>query len=206
MSWIKKAQIILIAVLVIITLVLGLYAARLSSANSRLRENQNALLAERELVMLESCRYRTSDSLNAVKVSELRLTLAEYKRHRAQDLAEIKKLKVKQGELEKVINTQASTVQELTARLAATVTPAGDTLRCFDYKSKWTDVSGCVSDDTVNLSVINRDALRIVETVQHKRFLGFLWKTKKVKSRQVDVVSSNPATVIVNVDVVNIER
>ena len=81
-----------------------------------------------------------------------------------------------------------------------------DTLKCFNYKSKWTDVVGCVDlkRDTVELQISNRESLKIVETVKYKRFLGFLWKTNKVKSRQVDVVSQNPATSIVNVDYISI--
>ena len=45
-----------------------------------------------------------------------------------------------------------------------------------------------------------RDSLLVVETVQRKRFLGFLWKTKRVKSREIDVVSKNPYTDIVGVE------
>ena len=56
----------------------------------------------------------------------------------------------------------------------------------------------------MELQISNRESLKIVETVKYKRFLGFLWKTNKVKSRQVDVVSQNPATSIVNVDYISI--
>lgn len=201
-----KIRIIIYALAAVCVTALCLAVAGLSAANGRLRENQNALLAERDTVMLENCRYRTEDSLNAVKVTELRLTLAEYKKHRENDLAQIKKLKVRQNDLENIIKAQAGTVMELTARLADTVTPAGDTLKCFEYRSRWTDVSGCFSRDTVEVSVSNREELTVVETVRYKRFLGFLWKTKRIKSRQVDIVSGNPATVIVNVDAVHIEK
>jgi hypothetical protein len=46
----------------------------------------------------------------------------------------------------------------------------------------------------------------IVETVQYKRFWGFLWKTKKIKNREIDVVSKNPATKILGVEFVTIEK
>ena len=51
-----------------------------------------------------------------------------------------------------------------------------------------------------------RSSLKIVETVKYKRFLGFLWKTNKVKSRKVDVVSLNPNETIEDIDFVIIEE
>ena len=51
-----------------------------------------------------------------------------------------------------------------------------------------------------------RDSLIIVESVKYKRFLGFLWKTNKVKNRQIDVVSKNPHTKIVGTELVVIEK
>lgn len=185
----------------------------LLSENSRLKSNQDILLSEKESIMAESQAYRVSDSLNAAKVSELQFTLKEYKKYRAQDLQLIEQLKVKKSDLQKVIDSQTETINSLSAKLndsirIDTVTNITDTLKCFDYKSKWTDVSGCIDlkCDSINLQIKNRESLKIVETVVYKRFLGFLWKTNKVKDRQVDVVSENPNTTITNLDYVSIKR
>lgn len=186
---------------------------KLKEENARLLSNQEILLTQKQTIMAESQAYRVSDSLNAAKVSELQFTLKEYKKYRAQDLQLIEQLKVKKSDLQKVIDSQTETINSLSAKLndsirIDTVTNIIDTLKCFDYKSKWTDVSGCIDlkRDSINLQIKNRESLKIVETVVYKRFLGFLWKTNRVKDRQVDVVSENPNTTITNLDYVSIKR
>lgn len=186
---------------------------KLKEENTRLLSNQEILLTQKQTTMAESQAYKVSDSLNAAKVSELQFTLKEYKKYRAQDLQLIEQLKVKKSDLQKVIDSQMETINSLSAKLndsirIDTITNIADTLKCFDYKSKWTDVSGCIDlkHDSINLQIKNRESLKIVETVVYKRFLGFLWKTNKVKDRQVDVVSENPNTTITNLDYVSIKR
>lgn len=186
---------------------------KLKEENARLLSNQEILLTQKQTIMAESQAYRVSDSLNAAKVSELQFTLKEYKKYRAQDLQLIEQLKVKKSDLQKVIDSQTETINSLSAKLndsirIDTTTNIADTLKCFDYKSKWTDVSGCIDlkRDSINLQIKNRESLKIVETVVYKRFLGFLWKTNKVKDRQVDVVSENPNTTITNLDYISIKR
>ena len=186
---------------------------KLKEENTRLLSNQEILLTQKQTTMAKSQTYKVSDSLNAAKVSELQFTLKEYKKYRAQDLQLIEKLNVKKSDLQKVIDSQMETINSLSAKLKDsiridTVTNIADTLKCFDYKSKWTDVSGCIDlkHDSINLQIKNRESLKIVETVAYKRFLGFLWKTNKVKDRQVDVVSENPNTIITNLDYVSIKQ
>lgn len=211
-----KKIIIKIAIIAIAILALVLAFSKiqkLKEENNRLLSNQEILLTQKQTIMAESQAYKVSDSLNAAKVSELQFTLKEYKRYRAQDLQLIEQLKVKKSDLQKVIDSQTETINNLSAKLndsvrIDTATNMVDTLKCFDYKSKWTDVSGCIDlrHDSINLQIKNRESLKIVETMVYKRFLGFLWKTNKVKDRQVDVVSENPHTTITNLDYVSIKR
>lgn len=206
-----KIAIIAIAIL---ALVLAFHKIhKLKEENTRLLSNQEILLMQKQTIMAESQAYKVSDSLNAAKVSELQFTLKEYKKYRAQDLQLIEQLKVKKSDLQKVIDSQTETINSLSAKLNDSIrinitTNTVDTLKCFDYKSKWTDVFGCIDlkRDSINLQIKNRESLKIVETVVYKRFLGFLWKTNKVKDRQVDVVSENPNTTITNLDYVSIKR
>lgn len=185
----------------------------LKEENARLKSNQDILLTEKAFVMSENQKYKVSDSLNAVQVSELELTLKEYKLYRGEDLKLIEQLKAGKSDLQKIITSQYETISALSAELqdsirVDTATNQIDTLKCFDYKSKWIDVKGCVDvkRDTVELQINNRESLKIVETVTYKRFLGFLWKTNKVKSKQVDVVSENPNTEIMNCEYISIKR
>ena len=142
-----KIAIIAVAIL---ALVLAFHKIhKLKEENARLLSNQEILLTQKQTIMAESQAYRVSDSLNAAKVSELQFTLKEYKKYRAQDLQLIEQLKVKKSDLQKVIDSQTETINSLSAKLndsirIDTVTNIADTLKCFDYKSKWTDVSGCI--------------------------------------------------------------
>ena len=206
-----KIAIIAVAILALVLAFHKIY--KLKEENTRLLSNQEILLTQKQTTMAESQAYKVSDSLNAAKVSELQFTLKEYKKYRAQDLQLIEQLKVKKSDLQKVIDSQMETINSLSAKLndsirIDTITNIVDTLKYFNYKSKWTDVSGCIDlkHDSINLQIKNRESLKIVETVVYKRFLGFLWKTNKVKDRQVDVVSENPNTTITNLDYVSIKR
>lgn len=206
-------KIVIIAVAVIALVFAFSKIHSLKEENARLKSNQDILLTEKEFVMSESQKYKVSDSLNAVRVSELELTLKEYKRYRSEDLKLIEQLKAGKSDLQKIITSQYETISTLSAKLQDSIrtdatTNQVDTLKCFDYKSKWTDVKGCVDlrRDTVEIQINNRESLKVVETVTYKRFLGFLWKTNKVKSRQVDIVSENPNTEIMNCEYIYIKR
>ena len=209
---------IIIKIAIIATAIIALASAlykihKLKEDNTRLLSNLEILLTQKQTTMAESQTYKVSDSLNAAKVSELQFTLKEYRNYRAKDLQLIEQLKIKKSDLQKVIGSQTETINSLSAKLndsirIDTTTNQIDTLKCFDYKSKWTDVKGCMDlrHDSISLQIKNRESLKIVETVAYKRFLGFLWKTNKIKDRQVDVVSENPNTTIINLDCVSIKR
>lgn len=155
--------------------------------------------------------YQTKDSLNAAKVGNLELKLSEYKKYRADDAALIKSLQTKNRDLEAVTTAQMETINELrgTVRDSIVYLP-GDTVttvvHCIEYSDKWVDFDGCIINNTFSGKIITRDSLLITETVQYKRWLGFLWKTKKIKDREIDVVSKNPATKILGVEFVTIEK
>ena len=165
-----------------------------------------------EILLQDVKTYQTKDSLNAIKVGNLELSLAEYKKYRADDLALIKTLQAKNRDLERVTTTQMETINELRATVRDSVVYLpGDTvttiLRCVDIVEPWFELHGCATPDGQFTGThINRDSLLIVETVQYKRFWGFLWKTKKIKNREIDVVSKNPATKILGVEFVTIEK
>ena len=178
----------------------------------RLTEERDKYRSNTEILLQDVKTYQTKDSLNAIKVGNLELSLAEYKKYRADDLALIKTLQTKNRELERVTTTQMETINELRATVRDSVVYLpGDTvttiLRCVDIVEPYFELHGCATPDGQFTGThINRDSLLIVETVQYKRWLGFLWKTKKIKNRQIDVVSKNPATKILGVEFVTIEK
>lgn len=178
---------------------------RLTAERDKYRNNTETLLQDVRT-------YQTKDSLNAAKVGNLELKLSEYKKYRADDAALIKSLQTKNRDLQRVTTAQMETINELRATVRDSVVYLpGDTvttvLRCVDIVEPYFELHGCATPDGQFTGThINRDSLLIVETVQYKRWLGFLWKTKKIKNRQIDVVSKNPATKILGVEFVTIEK
>lgn len=183
------------------------------------RSRINTLTGERdkyrtntETLLQEVSRYQTKDSLNAAKVGVLELKLSEFEKYRASDAELIKTLQTKNRDLERVTTTQMETINELRATVRDSVVYLpGDTvttvLRCVDIVEPYFELHGCATPDgQFTGTYINRDSLLIAETVQYKRFWGFLWKTRKIKNREIDVVSKNPATRILGVEFVTIEK
>lgn len=211
-----KKIVIEIAVIAIIVLtqILAFHKIHsLKEENVRLINNQEILQNQKQFMTAESQKYKVSDSLNAAKVSELQFTLKEYKKYRANDLRLIEQLNIKKSDLQKVISSQAETINSLSVKLSDSIKTdiannVADTLKYFSYSSKWTDAFGYVDlkRDSINIQIKNRESLKFVETTTYKRFLGFLWKTGKIKDRQVSAISENPNTEIVNLDYVSIKR
>lgn len=184
--------------------------AHIREMNKALKSNQEILLSEKKRLTEDNRRYQIADSLNAITAKELQLTADQYKRYYNESLSIINKLRLDKMGLQKVIDMQANTLEQLTAKIRDTLVMR-DTLRMlktFNYTSTWTDVKGLIDieQDTVSLDINNRESLIIVESVEYKRFLGFLWRTKRIKSRKVDIVSLNPNTVITNAEYKSIEK
>lgn len=181
---------------------------KLKQDKERLENNQGILLSR----LNDSIRcYKVRDSLNAVSVSSLELRLKEYKKYRAEDAQLIKELTCRNENLQSVITSQIKTINSISTKLSDsiridTITNIIDTLKHFDYKSKWTDVSGIIdsNNDSIKLQIKNRESLKVIETVEYKRFLGFLWKTSKIKNRQVRIISANPNTTIIETEYIRI--
>ena len=155
--------------------------------------------------------YQTKDSLNAAKVGGLELKLSEFKKYRADDAALIKSLQTKNRDLQRVTTAQMETINELQANVRDSIVYLpGDTvttvLRCIEYSDKWVDFDGCIINNTFSGKIITRDSLLITESVQYKRWLGFLWKTKRIKNREFDIVSKNPNSKITGFEVITIEK
>lgn len=176
---------------------------RLTEERDRYRSNTEILLQNVET-------YQTKDSLNAAKVGVLELKLSEFEKYRTSDAELIKTLQTKNRDLRRITTTQLETINELrgTVRDSIVYLP-GDTvvLRCVDISDPWFSLKGCTTPDgEFTGTFINRDSILIAETVQYRRFLGFLWKTKKIKNREIDIISRNPHTKIIGVEYIEIEK
>lgn len=177
----------------------------------RLTEERDRYRSNTEILLQDVKTYQTKDSLNAAKVGNLTLKVSEYEKYRADDLALIKTLQTKNRDLQRVTTAQMETINELRANVRDSIVYLpGDTvttvLRCIEYSDKWVDFDGCIINNMFSGKIITRDSLLITESVQYKRFLNFLWKTKRIKNREFDIVSKNPYTKITGFEVITIEK
>lgn len=177
---------------------------RLTAERDKYRSNTETLLQDVRT-------YQTKDSLNAAKVGNLELKLSEYKKYRADDAALIWSLQTKSRDLQRVTTAQMETINELRANVRDSIVYLpGDTvttvLRCIEYSDKWVDLDGCIINNTFSGKIITRDSILITESVKYKRWLGFLWKTKRIKNREFDIVSKNPNSKITGFEVITIEK
>lgn len=186
-----------------------IYCVEVRTLNGRLSASQRTVQA----LMGDVERYRTSDSLNAAKAGVLSLRLSEMERYRAADMKLIESLEVKKKELEQVTSVQLQTIAALKGQVRDSVVIVHntvslvDSVQVLDVSDEWIDLHGVIYQDGAFDGTLEvRDSLLVVETVQRARFLGFLWRTRRVKSREVDVVSKNPYTAIMGVESTIIEQ
>lgn len=205
-----KKYLIIAAIALAVAAVVTIWVQR--SRINQLTGERDKYRTNTETLLQDVSRYQTKDSLNAAKVGVLELKLSEFEKYRASDAELIKTLQTKNRDLQRVTTAQMETINELRANVRDSIVYLpGDTvttvLRCIDIVEPWFELHGCTTPAGVFTGThINRDSLLIAETVQYKRFWGFLWKTKKIKNREIDVVSKNPATRILGVEFVTIEK
>ena len=178
---------------------------------NNLKSEANQYKENTKTLMQDVGRYRTSDSLNAVKVSTLTLELRELESYRAKDMQLIESIQVKKRELERITSMQMQTIANLKGQVRDSVVYKyqfiRDTVQILDVSDEWIDLHGVVYNDGVFDGTLEvRDSLTVVETVRYRRFLGVLWKTKRVKYRMVDVVNKCPYTQITGLESIVIEQ
>lgn len=152
--------------------------------------------------------FRVSDSLNAARAEALTMEAEQYAKLREADRKTIEELKGRGRTLAAAAKVATQTQVQVVTQVRDSVVTICDTMMtaalCFDHSDRFLTLEGCVYDNKFEGSVTVRDSLHIVETVKYKRFL--FWKTRKVKSRDLRVVSSNPHTLITGVEYIRIEK
>lgn len=205
-----KKYIIIAAIALAVAAVVTIWVQRsrinqLTGERDKYRTNTETLLQDVSL-------YQTKDSLNAAKVGVLELELSEYKKYRESDAELIKSLQLKNRELQNVTSAQMETITKLKGNVRDSIVylPEDTTtivLKCVDIYDPWFSLNGCATPDgKFTGTFINRDSILIVETIEYKRFLNFLWKTKKIKNRDFRIISRNPHTKILGFEVVSIRK
>lgn len=154
--------------------------------------------------------FKTKSGLNAAKVGTLTLKISEFEKLRAEDAAVIKDLRIKNRTLDQFSTVQTKTIQELKGNVRDSIVYRDklitDTLQCININYEYLYLDGCIDRGEFKGNIEIKDHLQVIITTKYKRFLGFLWRTKKVKNSRVDVVSKNPNTTITGVEVINIRK
>ena len=185
------------------------FAGFQQNAIENLKQERNRYERNTESLLLDVAQYKTRDSLNAAKVGALELTIQEYKRFRAADAKLIKTLQTKNRDLTAITTAQSQTIMELSAIPRDTVIIRDSVAMpavAVHTGDAWYDFDGILTEQEFTGTLVNRDSLLVAETVQYKRFLGFLWKTKRIKNKQIDVVSKNPHTTLMGTEYIKIEK
>lgn len=201
-----KIKIILTLIAIIASCLMCNRIQYLTEENNRLSNNQETLLTENE-------HYKIRDSLNVSKTNQLELKLSELKKYKSEYTQLVKDLNIKNSQLEQIISVNAETITNLKAMLRDsirldTVSNMIDTLKCFEYKSKYTDVSGCINKDIIDMQIRNRESLKAIESKKKKKFLFFklpIWLFG-YKSKQLDIVSLNPNTTIEYIEYISVTK
>lgn len=200
-----KKYLILAAIILAVAAAFGIQQKRINKLTverDKYRNNTETLLQDID-------EYKTKDSLNVAKVGNLELKLSEFKKYRAEDAKLIQSLKTKNRDLQSVTTAQMKTINRLqTSVHDSIIYLPGDTITTIihkiDYSDKWIDFNGSIENGVFSGNIITRDSILIAETVRYKRFL--FWRTRKIKNRNIDVVSRNPNAKIIGVEFITIEK
>lgn len=174
-----------------------------------LKQERDKYQTNTETLLTDIEHYRVNDSLNVARVGALELTLKEYKRFRADDAELIQSLRSKIKNLQNVTAAQLETILDLQAMPKDTVV-IRDSIpvkaQSIKVHDNWFDFYGVYTNDNFVGRLFNRDSLLLTQYIEYKRFLGFLWKTGRIKDKQFNILSKNPHTQITGFEYIEIEQ
>ena len=149
-------------------------------------------------------KYKVADSLNAIHISNIELSLKQYKQLRAEDAKLIKQLKA--DKLTSVIKPETIIRYKVKTQLKDSIVYK-DTVKTINYHDSWNSVTGYFTKDFAKLNIQSKDELLITKSVERKKFLFFKLNPKWFGYRklQLNIISKNPNCSIDNVEWVEIK-
>lgn len=182
--------------------------------NKKLRQDRDAYRNNTEVLMGTIERFNTKDGEHAVRIGELQVYIGELEKYRADDAALIRDMGIKRQELEQLTKIQQQTIYHLQGQARDTVfieVAAGSPVRigakCAEYSDEWVDFSCCIfEDNSYKADITSRDRITYVERVKYARFLGFLWRTKRITARDQSIVNHNPKAEIIDAEFITIRK
>lgn len=149
-------------------------------------------------------KYKVADSLNAIHISNIELSLRQYKQLRANDAKLIKRLKA--DKLTTVINPETIIKYKIKTQLKDSIIYR-DTVKAINYHDSWNLVTGYFTKDSANLDIQSKDELLITKSIERKRFLGIKLSPKwfGYRNLQLNIVSKNPNCSISNIEYIELK-
>ena len=153
--------------------------------------------------------YQVQDSLQAASVSELQLTLKQYKQYRQADAELINSLKVDNKRLNSIITAQTESYYAGIAALRDSIrmikSESGEVIeqpvKVAEIANKWHYLKVVLSD-SLEYELRTNESIVVVNHIVPKRFLWiFKYGAKEIKT---DLVSKNPNTKKISVETINI--
>lgn len=147
--------------------------------------------------------YKTANGKNAASVGVLTLKLNEFKQNEPLLLNEIASLKIKPKRVESVSKISMSTDLSVSLPLTSKIVYK-DSVKCFEKKNKYLDLSGCYSKDSTQ---INLHIPVSITPVLHKiPCFTFLWIDFGIKEMRLDILCDNPYTQITSAKIIEFAK
>lgn len=178
-------------------------------AVNKLREAENGLKNDITVLIEGNEAYKVRDSLNAARIGVLELSEKDLKKRIREDEKLISELKGKNKELQGIAEASLNTGDSIIVSVRDTIIrrdTAYIEIPCIDVAERWFEMHGCIDNGYFIGYYQAKDSIILIESVQRARFLGFLWKTKKIKKREFSIISKNPHTKIEGFEVIRIKK
>ena len=191
--------------LFILVLILALFAT-VSIQYSTIKEknDENARISQNQTVLNDQIKtFKSKDSLNVSEIAALTYTNAEFKRFNSETVQAIKSMGLSLKNVQNTLNSYIQTIDSLKGKTEIKLI-GKDTAYCFSQKTKFSEISGCVT--RYNAEVVSkswRSLTAIISTDYSKRFL-FIKYGKKIT--KVDIKSDNPNDSIKSVEFVVVKN
>ena len=183
------------SILAIIFICMGICIFIMSKRISGLKNEQYKYKSNEFALLEKTKQYKTKDSLNAASVYELQMSLVAYKKYHADDMNKIKNLELKNRKLENIITVNGKINIPIDIPVKDSIVYVDkvirDTVKTIKASTEWYNIDGII-DKSFKGTIGFKEKLGITISVRYKRFLGFLWRTNKVKDKKCDVVNFNP--------------
>ncbi len=206
----KKYLFCALAVLILAVAAMGYVLKRQHDTITRIRSNQELLLADKFALGDSLEHYKTKSGDYAVSIGQLELSKRELERNCTRLKAEVRDLGIKLKRVQEANTTATNTNVQIITQVRDSIVYVKDTtgqghldsLRYLHWEDPWVTFNGQMKGDSLTAELESRDTLlQVVHRVPH-RFWFITWGTKEIRQ---EVKTSNPHTKITYAESIKIK-